>query len=494
MKNYRDYIPVMNTDARPEDYGIYPRSIRKVDDVSVFMADAGDKDILVIVGGRLGFSGESVDVNGKTAIVAPLTHETALRLHELFPFTSPVRVLGKKRSVGVGDRLGIASPGHIRVFNDYDAYPILAQQSVREITLTQRTFEDVLDSATFAVYREGFERGYGADGDHLKSFDEVKHALELGFTMITLDCSEHMHNEYEALSDDEVSSRYIPDAGLEQLYQDKTFDIGEGVSVTIPAPYFKRMLMVYRDVLDFAERIYHSLFAPGTYDADLEISIDETSTPTTPQEHFLIASELERRGVKVATLAPRFCGEFQKGIDYIGDLKQFESELVVHAAIARRFGYKLSLHSGSDKFSVFPIFGRLTQGNFHVKTAGTNWLEAMKLVSMVDPKLYREIHAFALEKFPEVTRYYHVTTDITRIPALGSLSDDELPSLFSNPDARQLIHITYGPILTEKNADGAPRFKSRLYSLWREHAGEYSDMLYAHIGHHLELLYKDIPR
>ncbi len=101
--------------------------------------------------------------------------------------------------MGVGDRLGIAGPGHIRVFQEYDVYPVFAQQSIRELNLTQRTYKDVLDSTTFSVFREGYTKGFGADGDHLKKPEEVKMALDLGFTMITLDCSEHMHNEAERM-------------------------------------------------------------------------------------------------------------------------------------------------------------------------------------------------------------------------------------------------------------------------------------------------------
>ncbi|PKL03190.1 MAG: hypothetical protein CVV53_10050, partial [Spirochaetae bacterium HGW-Spirochaetae-9] len=277
---------------------------------------------------------------------------------------------------------------------------------------------------------------------------------------------------------------------LEKKYIGKTFDLGENVSVSFDEQSFKRMSMVYGEVLDFATSIYTTFFADGTYDADFEISIDETTTPTSPLEHFFVANELTARGVKFATIAPRFCGEFQKGVDYIGDIKQFEAELVDHAAISRHFGYKISLHSGSDKFMVFPIFGRLTRGRFHVKTAGTNWLEAMKVIAMVDPKFFREIHAFALSKFDEVTKYYHVSTDITRIPDLDTLSDKALLKLFEHNDARQLIHITYGPILSTKDEKGEYVYKDRLYRLWKLHEKHYSDLLFHHIGRHLEELYK----
>ena len=92
--------------------------------------------------------------------------------------------------------------------------------------------------------------------------------------------------------------------------------------------------------------------------------------------------------------------------------------------------------------------------------------------------------------FKEASKYYHVTTNLDNIPALDTLTDEQLPSLFENNDSRQLIHITYGLILTEKNADGSSRFRDRLYQAWRTYDEEYAQYLKRHIGRHLELLYK----
>jgi hypothetical protein len=129
-----------------------------------------------------------------------------------------------------------------------------------------------------------------------------------------------------------------------------------------------------------------------------------------------------------------------------------------------------------------------------VKTAGTNWLEAMRTVASSDPKLYREIHQYALSMFSEAKKFYHVTTDLTKIPSLDSLKDEELVNLFKQNDARQMIHITYGYILNVKNSDGSYRFKTKLYKLWREQSEVYAEMLSKHIGRHLELLYKGFEK
>ena len=427
---------------------IYPESIHKLENTTVCVAQSDCEDILMITGANPGFSG----TRQADKFIAPLTHDNAVLLRKLFAFTAPKPVLSHARTFGLGDRLGIATPGHIRAFTAYDAMPVFAQQSIRELNLTNRTFADVLDCATFAVFREDFQRGYGADGDHLKTDEEIEYALENGYSMITLDCSEHIRNDVTRMTDDEKSAA-----------------------------------LIYGAAIDFIERVYHKYIERKSI--DFEISIDETMTPTTPEQHYFVANELTRRGVRFETIAPRFCGEFQKGIDYIGDIEQFTRELDAHAAIARNFGYKLSLHSGSDKFSIFPMLGRGTKGVFHVKTAGTYWLEAMRVVAMTDPAMYREVHAFALSAFSEAKKYYHVTTDVAGIPALDSLADDQLPQLFEQSDARQLVHITYGLILNAKDAAGRYCFKDRLYSLWRVKAELYAKRLERHIGKHMQLLY-----
>jgi hypothetical protein len=462
-------------------FNAYEKSINKAGSSTVFMAKDGDEDVIIALSGdgeKPGFTGQDL---GGGKLRAPLNHENAGVLRKLFPFTAPSRVLRKDRSFGVGDRLGTAGPGHIKVFERYDAYPVFAQQSIRELNLTGRTYEDVLDSVSFAVFREGFKKAWGADGDHLKTVKDVEYALSLGFTMITLDCSDHIKNNVT-----EQNAPPLP-ASLKDKYLGRQFDVGEGQVLSFTEGELRQITGIYGGAINFAVDMYNRFLKGGKYGADFEMSIDETSTPTTPLQHYFVARELTDAGVAFATLAPRFCGEFQKGIDYIGDLSQFDREIKVHAAISRHFGYKLSIHSGSDKFSVFPSIGRECRGVFHVKTAGTNWLEAMLVVARSDPPLYREIHRYAIEAFEEARAYYHVTTDLSKIPPLDGIADADLPKLFENNDARQLIHITYGLILNKKEGNGFA-FRDRLYKLWKAQEGLYADALLRHIGKHLDLL------
>ena len=483
MKDFRSYIPGVSD---PAEFGVFERSVHKTEKGEyVFTARTGKGD-RIVAERSAGFKGEGfTGADGKEYVLAENCHENGELLRKLFPFTAPSPILSKQRTVGTGDRLGIATPGHLRAFSRFDVYPVLAQQSVRELNLTERDFENVLDCASRAVFREDYTRGWGADGDHLKTPEEVEYAISCGYTMITLDCSAYIKN-VSAMTDQQLEAEYIPNEMLENEYLTGPVKVSDALTVEMDMKTLMQAVIIYGKAIDFAAKIWREHIKGRP--VDFEISIDETDTPTVPAHHYFVANELTKRGVKITTMAPRFCGEFQKGIDYVGDLDHFRAEMKQHAAIADAFGYKISVHSGSDKFSVFPSVGELTGQHFHLKTAGTSWLEAMKLVAMKDPALYRQIHGFALENFTKATAYYHVTTDLSKIPALETLSDAELPALFENNDARQLIHITYGLILTERNDDGSLRFKDRLYDLWNTYEEDYAALLDAHIGRHLEML------
>ena len=240
----------------------YPKSTHRMGDTSVSIARGTDADVLIISGPNPGFVG----VKQGDIFVAPQSHVNAVLLRQLFPFTAPQPILTKLRTIGVGDRLGIATPGHIRLFERYDALPVLAQQSIRELNLTNRSYADVLDAATFAVYREDYQLGFGADGDHLKTDEEVKYALDSDFSIITLDCSEHIRNDVLQMCDAEVDAAYVLDAELEALYCEKSFGI-EGNLLYFTQQAFRRTALIYGAALNHAIGIYqrHIEGRPGQF-------------------------------------------------------------------------------------------------------------------------------------------------------------------------------------------------------------------------------------
>ena len=417
----------------------------------------------------------------------PLSHVNAALLRRVLPWTAPVSLRDRRTTFGCGDRLGRATGGHLQALRSFRAAPVLAQQSIRELTLTGRTFQNVVDDVTFLVFQQGYTDGYGADGDHLKTLSDINTAVDAGMTMITLDLSDVMLADAEHWAADRVRDAFaaLPAATREHVletYSARSFPV-QGGSVTLTRLETQRCALMYVKALDFAAEVNELLQRRRAHAYDLEISIDETTAPTLPAHHLFIIRELHERGVHVNSLAPRFIGEFQKGIDYIGDLAEFEAQFQVHAAIARSFGdYKISIHSGSDKFSVYPIIGRHTAQRVHVKTAGTSWLEALRTVAQCDPELFRELHQRALDTFSEALRHYHVTPDLAAIPAPPAPADSDLPKLLDNDAARQLLHVTYGGILEHEAL--APR----LFACLDACEADYERHLERHFARHLGLL------
>jgi len=493
FKTIAEQLRTGTLSASVGDAKVYVQSVLEYEGDKLVMVRQGLERKLVVIGGGNLFRdlhGESFD----GFKVCPTSHENRLVLNRYFPHTAP-QAFGKQMATfGLGDRLGLASPGHIKTIRGRDVKPILAQQSIRELNLTGRDYKQVMDAASYAVIQEGYTGGFGADGDHLKLEQDIQMSLDLGFTMLTLDCSDHIRNDVEGMSEAELDAAYAAlDEAVRKAYEDrfldKTFSIGE-YSFSFDSASLKKNVLIYGDAIRYMLFIYDKYIKNASRAVDFEISIDETMTPTAPESHYFVARELYDKGVDIFSMAPRFCGEFQKGIDYIGDLAQFEKELALHAAIADHFGYKLSIHSGSDKFSVFPIIGKYTKGRFHVKTAGTNWLEAVRTVAKVNPGLYRRMHQYALEHFEEAKAYYHVTTDLSKIKPLSEVDDASLPDYMNEDNARQLIHITYGLLLQAKDAEGRLLFKDEFYKTLIDQEEAYEQSLANHIGRHLDLLGK----
>ncbi|HID09421.1 TPA: hypothetical protein EYP13_04275 [Candidatus Micrarchaeota archaeon] len=263
---------------------------------------------------------------------------------------------------------------------------------------------------------------------------------------------------------------------------DKNFEIPGLGRIWFSEAELARIALKYSGVIDFAARMYHAIKDKLGDGFDFEVSVDETQSPTSPLEHFFIVRELQKRDVEIASLAPRFSGSLEKAVDYKGDLEVFRRDLKAHVAIARYMGgYRISLHSGSDKFSLYPLFRQEAGDLFHVKTAGTSYLVALEVVAEKEPGLFREIYSLSLEKFSEDRATYHLSTDLSRLPDPSSLGDRELVALLSEPDPRQVLHVAYGSVLRSELGDDLKR-------VLLAHEEDYFGKLEVHLGRHLEQL------
>jgi hypothetical protein len=478
-------------------FEVYPRSMAAAHNTLLFLGRMGtDKRLGLLSRGDnpalASFAGEARDVtvDGEALVlrVCPTNRANAVALRAALLYTAP-QVLGLRKSAGCGDRLGLATPGHVRAVRQFRGIaPIFAQQSVRENARTGRTPQQVLDDATWGVFQEGWREPWGADADHLKTPADVDAFVAAGYTFYTIDPGDHVDNEahtaargvlvdkVHALPWDMLEDR--PQA-LDERYLEKTFDLGRGFELAFSEEILLRAAAKYGRAIAHTVRMYqHLVKVIGKRPFELEVSVDETETPTSPHEHFFVASELKRLGVQWVSLAPRYIGRFEKGVDYIGDLAQFEAEFVKHVAIARQLGpYKLSLHSGSDKFSIYPIIARHAGDLAHLKTAGTSYLEALRAMASIDPPLFRDILAFAHERYGEDKATYHVSADPARVPGPDQLADSELVRVLDLFDGRQVLHVTFGSVLD--------RFGQRLKEVLAQHEEVHYAVLETHFIKHL---------
>lgn len=479
---------------------LYEKSIHEDQGAWFFIIRNGIEKQLVVSSGESNadisdFSGKRYKNGDIDYLVCGMSHKNADAIRKRFDFTRPV-LIGKANSYGFGDRLGNAGPAHLRAVSQTKFRPVLAQQSIRELQRTGRTAEEVMDAATWSVFQEGYHDGFGADGDHLKNFNDIDLMVRAGFTMFTIDPSEYVQNEAKSMHEQKLDSAYqdlpwdeiedTPDDFLHR-YLDLSVKLRDGFTLSPGKAEIMQGMVKYGRVITHTRNLaeYITTTYPD-HPAELELSIDETDEPTTLFEHFLIVSELDRLGVELVSLAPRFCGHFEKGVDFRGDLNQFRNEYKQHLAIAEMFGgYKLSIHSGSDKFSVYKVIGSLNLGAVHVKTAGTSYLEALRTVAVAAPDFFREILKFSLKRFETDKKTYHISADPKHIPDPDSLGDKELPGLLNDDDARQVLHVAFGSILSG-DLPGAKGFKKRLMELLEKNEELHEKYLVRHFEKHLE--------
>jgi hypothetical protein len=277
-------------------------------------------------------------------------------------------------------------------------------------------------------------------------------------------------------------------ADFERRYVGKKIEL-ETCAIEIDSEAAMRAAAKYGKAVAHVAMMYMHIVQKkmGDVQFELEVSVDETETPTTHAEHIIIASELKRLNVHWVSLAPRYIGRFEKGVDYIGDLVAFENDFAIHAEIARKFGpYKLSIHSGSDKFSVYRITMQQTRGMVHLKTAGTSYLEALRTIAAFDPGFFRRIYVFARDHYEADRASYHVSAQLDRAPKPDAVKDADLPALLNQFDAREILHVTFGSVLTTKKSDGKFLFYDHFMSILRAHPEEYAENLKAHFIKHLK--------
>ena len=381
----------------------------------------------------------------------------------------------EKYSFGVGDRFAHQAKAQLQ------ACIMAAQQGAEVIPVWNKSNREHLtigsDPATTRAAADAavkilhWQKPYHVDADHIRLETVDRFVPHSDF--YTIDVADWIGKPAEAKSAGEFAGRHselvgrISIPGIEQPFQTTRADV-------------ERIAAKYLSAVQEAGKIYrHIAQAKGEGSFITEVSMDETDSPQTPPELLIILAALADEGIPLQTIAPKFTGRFNKGVEYVGDLAQFEREfnqdLAVIAFAVKQYGLpatlKLSLHSGSDKFSLYaPIRRGLARfgAGLHVKTAGTTWLEELiGLAEAAGPglALAKEIYGAALDHVDELCAPYASVIDIdrTKLPSaatvnawsaeqfVSALRHDPKNKAF-NPHLRQLLHVGYK--IAAKMGDG----------------------------------------
>jgi hypothetical protein len=369
-------------------------------------------------------------------------------------------------SVGVGDRFAHQAKAQLR------ACVLAAERGVEVIPVWNKSNREhtiigsdpaVTRAAADAAVRElGWRKPYHLDADHIRLETVDRFLAPCDF--FTIDVADSIGQPADPAAVKAFADRHHGLMGrIEIPGIREPFPIGR--------PDVERVAGKYLKAVQDAGAIYRKIeAAKGAHAFITEVSMDETDRPQTPPELLLILAALADEGVPVQTIAPKFTGRFNKGVDYVGDLRQFEKEfredLAVIAFAVRRFGLpanlKLSVHSGSDKFSLYEPMRRAIRdfgAGLHLKTAGTTWLE--EVIGLAEAggdglALAKEIYAKALAKKDELCAPYATVIDIdaAKLPSkdavrewtseqfVGALRHDPTNPAF-NPHLRQLVHVGF---------------------------------------------------
>lgn len=371
-----------------------------------------------------------------------------------------------KYSIGVGDRFSRQAKAQLRACQlaaerGADVTPVW-NKSHREHTIIGTRPDAVRAAADAAVKALGWAKPYHVDADHIR-LDTVDAFLATA-DFFTIDVADSIGQSADVTAVQDFGRRHTRLIGSLNIP-------GIDGPINISPPGLERVAWKYLKAVQDAGAIYRKIAAAkGAGSFITEVSMDETDTPQTPPTLLLILAMIADEGIPVQTIAPKFTGRFNKGVDYVGDLaqfgKEFRDDLAVIAFAVREFGLppslKLSVHSGSDKFSLYPVIHRAVAdagAGLHLKTAGTTWLE--EVIGLAEAggdglAAAKEIYATALAKRDALCAPYAAVIDIdpAKLPPadevnrwssdqfVAALRHDPANPAF-NPHLRQLVHVGF---------------------------------------------------
>lgn len=394
-------------------------------------------------------------------------------------------------AIGLGDRLGVATPAHVRAVRKHDLFPYLALQSPAELDGSSRQWTDVLCDASFGILREGYRTGFGADADQLTSEAEIEAAAAAGFVRFTLNLAGEVASvrglDRHALSHRFVQvEQQVPGADQwRKRYLGRGFDLNLGFSrhtVMFDERTFLVTMVQYAPVWQrFAELVAHVQSCTRGQPFEIELALFATDEQTSPEAHLFLALEAAEQGLPLHSVAPRFVGRFARCVPYKGSVSKLARNASMHAAIARRAdNHSLAIHSGSDKFSVLAALAEVTEGNFYLKTSGTSLVEALRVAAREDRGLLEEICEAALATLREGSAIFDLNINPGKLPSPSTLDGPDLAGYYLGTEhGRHLLCETWGQTL-----GGASPLRAKLLRLLSHHEERHFSYVQEHVEKH----------
>ena len=376
-------------------------------------------------------------------------------------------MLIEKYSFGTGDRFtkqGEAQLAAIQEINQTAGIEVVPvwNKSFREHSIVKTNQQSVMDEAMNAVKKNGWKGNYYIDADHI-GLSNVDGFIDYS-NFFTIDVAHFIGQKADEKAKVEFLNRY-------SKFEGNLTIPGISDEFVITKDFLVQFADTYVKAIEEVKKIYDHIEAiKGKHNFVPEVSMDETDEAQSPIELFFILLELKHQGVEVQTIAPKFTGLFPKGVDYQGDVngfaKEFEQDVAVTRFVAKKYGLpenlKLSVHSGSDKFSIYPAMKKAIEkfdAGIHVKTAGTTWLE--EIIGLAEAgdqglEIAKQVYEQSLGRYDELTGPYAAVLNIEKgeLPSVSEVnawSSKQFVEALThnqacesyNPGFRQLIHVGY---------------------------------------------------
>ncbi len=407
------------------------------------------------------------------------------------------QVLGVRKTIGFGDRLGSAADAHVGAAAAHpDFAPVFAQQSGDELAAAGRTLQDAFASAARGVDRGRFRAPWGADADRLRTPLEVEQAAGAGFTYFTIDPGEWIASDTDSATPEQIVAR------IDRLVADG--DLPEDwfepyLNRTIELPGSQRLQLaldpLHRAAAKFGYAIRHCARMAETaarachgrpYELEVMFGNDGTRA-TTPLEHLFVGLELEARGIRIVSAGLQFGPGFEPAADFLGDPFEFEARLRQHAAVADFCGpHKLAFREASYKETVYPVIGRTCGDALHIKTSGMSYLEGLRVIARVEPDLFAGIVRTARIHFDQAAAASAIAQSVRDLPDAESPDAERI--YLDQAAGRQMLHATFGYVLANGRDEAGQPFRERILELLERHADIYREVLTSRLENMFGLL------